>query len=432
MLTTDTALRKAKPQPKEYFIQADHKLFLRIRPDGKKAWIFRYQAPDGKAKKLSLGHYPDVTLAQAAEEAARLRGQLSLGRDPQLDRQAAREAHRKAAAGSVTVREAFGTEDADGGLPGRRTGYYKTLGRLKSKGVDTLAIFEANVFPVIGHLPIRDVRKSDVLRCIHPIVERGSLRMANRVLTEIKGFFNGIIAASDDEDWINPAATIPRTMAGGHEVEAARTRYLSIAELHELRKRLGMVDPMQLPERSQVMIWLLLTTGNRVEETALAKWEHIDFDQRIWHLPAENRKKIRGQPPKDHKVYLSDFAIRLLTRLQQLAEGSPWVTPAAKGGQNSHKKRLTAQVYYRQQTAKRSHKTSMLLTLPGGRWTPHDLRRTFATLAGELGVHREVIELCLSHSKSGIEAVYQHQVRWQDQVDAWCRVGVRLEQIFEG
>jgi integrase len=70
--------------------------------------------------------------------------------------------------------------------------------------------------------------------------------------------------------------------------------------------------------------------------------------------------------------------------------------------------------------------------LPGGRWTPHDLRRTGATLMGELGVHGDVIEKCLNHlEQSKIKRTYQRAIRQQEQADAWRLLGARLALLTD-
>lgn len=445
MLTTDLAIRKAKPQEKEYHIHADDKLFLRVRPDGSKAWIFRYQAPGGKAKKLSLGAYPDVSLQQAGDEAQRLRGMLQLGQDPQEAREETRAKikaeERREAEGAFTVRDAFGYEDETGK---KRTGWFKALKRSTDEGAATLAIFQKDVFPYIGHKPIREVTKSDILKCVRAARDRGSLRMSNRLLGLMKTFFRFVIAEAADDDWLSPADPVSREQAGGSDADTPCERHLTIEEIIELDNLLRQDRVGQLKEQSQRAIWLLLATGTRIEETTLAEWAHIDFERRTWWFPKENRKKIRGQPPRDHTVFLSDFAIEQLLAIKRLeeefivrmrekgkhVEKSKYVFPGTSGKTPLQRKWLTQQLYDRQHPAKRKHRnTSDFLVLRGGTWTPHDLRRTFATLAGELKVEQEVVDLCLSHMKSGVSGVYQRQVRQDDQREAWERVGLRLYEL---
>ncbi|WP_197722949.1 hypothetical protein [Cupriavidus taiwanensis] len=70
------------------------------------------------------------------------------------------------------------------------------------------------------------------------------------------------------------------------------------------------------------------------------------------------------------------------------------------------------------------------LCLPGGRWVPHDLRRTGATLMGELGVHSDVIKKCLNHTEENkVTRIYQRAIRQEEQMAAWQLLGERLDLL---
>nr|WP_246257800.1 hypothetical protein [Pararobbsia alpina] len=96
-----------------------------------------------------------------------------------------------------------------------------------------------------------------------------------------------------------------------------------------------------------------------------------------------------------------------------LSDDEVWLFPAARKDGPVSSKSITKQIYDRQGAANGTpfmHRSEHIdaLTLPGGRWTPHDLRRTGATLMGELGVHGDVIEKCLNHlEQNKIKRTYQ-------------------------
>ena len=70
------------------------------------------------------------------------------------------------------------------------------------------------------------------------------------------------------------------------------------------------------------------------------------------------------------------------------------------------------------------------LILPRGKWTPHDLRRTGATLMGSLGVRSDVIEKCLNHvEQNALVRIYQRQSLEAEQREAWRLLGERLELL---
>lgn len=71
--------------------------------------------------------------------------------------------------------------------------------------------------------------------------------------------------------------------------------------------------------------------------------------------------------------------------------------------------------------------------MPGGKWTPHDLRRTGATMMGNLGVQGDVIEKCLNHTQENtLKRIYQHQELKAEQAEAWRVLGERLELLTSG
>ena len=70
------------------------------------------------------------------------------------------------------------------------------------------------------------------------------------------------------------------------------------------------------------------------------------------------------------------------------------------------------------------------LVLSGGKWTPHDLRRTGATLMGDLGISSDVIDKCLNHTEENkMKRTYQRQKLEKEQAQAWCALGDRLNNL---
>ena len=84
---TDTQIKKAKPQEKEYNLNDGNSLALRIKPTGSKLWLFNYYRPvTRKRTNLSLGKYPDLSLAKARAKAFAARELLADGIDPKEHR----------------------------------------------------------------------------------------------------------------------------------------------------------------------------------------------------------------------------------------------------------------------------------------------------------------------------------------------------------
>lgn len=140
--------------------------------------------------------------------------------------------------------------------------------------------------------------------------------------------------------------------------------------------------------------------------------------------PPENTKN-----GKAHTVFLSGFAVAQFKALQLLNTESAWCFPAENGKDHVDLKSIAKQVRDRQRMTamKNRSKATGTLLLSGGRWTPHDLRRSGATLMGNLGVRPDVIEKCLNHiEQNKMLRIYQRQELKAEQEQAWRLLGERL------
>jgi integrase len=200
-----------------------------------------------------------------------------------------------------------------------------------------------------------------------------------------------------------------------------RDRYLSEEEIIELKRRLPVANLLRTTE---LAIWIMLSTCCRVGELSQAKWEDVDLEQREWFIPAGNSKNA-----KDHTVFLSDFAQEQFQQLHTLTGDSGWCLPSRDGKRHVSLKSIAKQIKDRvrsEQLHNRTKATGALL-LSGGAWTPHDLRRTGATMMGELGVMGEVIERCLNHvERNKLKRIYQRHELKGEQREAWRLLGKRI------
>ena len=152
--------------------------------------------------------------------------------------------------------------------------------------------------------------------------------------------------------------------------------------------------------------------------------------------PPENAKN-----GVEHHVHLSDFTLNLFKELHSLTGTTTWCYPAdnkrdAQGNPTTHVcvKSITKQVNDRQRTEpmKNRSKATATLLLSGGEWTPHDLRRTAATIMGERGVSGDIIERALNHTLDKLTRTYQKSDRWPELQDAWNRLGEHLQWVLAG
>ncbi len=167
MPLTDTAIRKAKPADEPVKLSDERGLFLLIAPAGGKWWRFRYRFA-GKYKSLSMGVYPDVSLAKARERREEARKLLADGIDPSENRKAQKSAKADRAANSfeVVAREWYAKHKPNWAA---------------SHAVKIILRLEKDVFPWLGSKPIAEITAPDVLSCLRRIEGRGALDTAHRV-----------------------------------------------------------------------------------------------------------------------------------------------------------------------------------------------------------------------------------------------------------
>ena len=304
----------------------------------------------------------------------------------------------------------------------------KTEGR-KDGGAYALDQFKRRVFPKLGDVAAADVKKSDLLAILDAVKAEGKLRTCNVLLANLKQMFRFALAREIVER--HPLDTVTKRDAGGAEVE--RERVLTADELKALASKLPGAG---MSERSSLAVWAVLATCCRVGELMGAEWQHVDLVAKRWYLP----KTKNG---RDHTIHLSAFAVERFKALEALrgkdknGQPLPWVFSNTAGTGPVDAKTFTKQLSDRQREPERRltnrAKATTALTLPGGRWTPHDLRRTGATLMAQLGVSGDVIDEALNHViASRVRRVYIRDRRPAEQARAFDALGARLAGIVGG
>ena len=170
MPLTDTACKKATcPDGRPSVRLADEKaLYLEVTAAGGKYWRWKYRH-GGKEKRLALGVYPDVSLAQAREARDDARKLLKDGTDPgQLRREAKAASAFDQANTFEAVARLWWDHWRDGKSP-RHADY--AIKRL-----------EADAFPLLGSRPIASLTAKDLTRMAKAVQERGAIDLAHRVL----------------------------------------------------------------------------------------------------------------------------------------------------------------------------------------------------------------------------------------------------------
>ena len=427
---TDTGLKRVRLTDGKAVLQDGGGLRATVTTAGDRRvarFVYRFALGD-RRHDMRLGTWPDRSLAEirAARDAAR--DLVRAGEDP---RAAAREAkaEKKRVQAEADARATVGA-------------VFERWDRLhlqriyKDQGAEVRRNWERDILPTLRDLPIEDLTRAHVAGIVDAALERNAPRTAQTLLSQTRQLCRWAIGRGYLET--DPTAALSKASI---PVNRPRERVLSDDELLTLRENL---PAARLPKWAPPAIWIMLATAVRVGELLRARWQDVDLDAAEWRIPAEHSKNGRA-----HLVHLSPFAVARFEELRAIQE-TPWVIsgrpkpPATQAGPMTDMKALARLVKDRQRDealpgratphAKRAaEKAARALVLPGGAWTPHDLRRTAATRMQELGVLPGVIERALNHVETNrMVQVYQRAEYLPERRDAFARLGAHLERIHRG
>ncbi len=407
---------------------------IRVSKAGKVSvfFVWRYTI-SGKTREFYCGTWPDSTLGDIRKARTAAEARKDQGEDPALETKLGRMRKR-----IEENEKAAGLHERESALAAylSRPTLLDVYRRWLSTGTDRKdttelqRAFDKDVIPILGNTAIADITRAHVVGVLDAILARGARRLAARTLGELRQLFGFAIDRGCLEN--DPTHRLSKEKICGATTERARA--LTEDELIALARQLPAAN---LYRPTEIAIWLMLSTACRIGELVSARWDEIDLQRRTWRIPATKN----GKP---HDVFLSRFAIGQLEALRCLHHDTPWLYPRRPDGSGDggdaepgslDPKAITRQIGDRQRSsgplAKRA-KNVATLRLSGGTWTPHDLRRTAATLMGDLGVRPDVIERCLNHTEPNrIVRTYQRQKLLDEQADAWRVLGERLELLVD-
>lgn len=299
MALTDRAIVHAKPCGKPYKLSDSHGLYLLVNPNGSKRWYIKYRFVN-KEKKLALGPYPLLTLAQARRMREEAQLLLISGIDP--------SAHRKAERLAITPEHTFESV--------AREWVTSNVNWSAEHKKRVLRYFELYVFPTNGSCDITKMKVKDLLVPIKEVEKAGKLDVASRLQQRTACVMryavqNGIIDH-------NPASDLTGA------VSTPKVRHHPALELNLIPDFLERIDDYKGRQLTQLAVKLALLLFIRSSELRFARWDEIDLRNAMWTIPAE-REPIPGvkysargaKMHSPHLVPLSRQAIELLHEVQQ-------------------------------------------------------------------------------------------------------------------
>ena len=402
LMLNDLKIKRLKPR-EELYRMADHSgLCIEVRPSGSKFWRYRYRFLT-KAKMLTIGQYPEITLAYARLKTMEYREQLAKGVDPIGHQKNERLQAIKANNGTFQL-------VASEFMNSRKAQQSKEWEQRRN------SYFEKDVYPLIGNKPIHEIDSIDIKTVLDSTIER--IKKSGRGTGEVKGIFvRQIIGEVMEYAIITKRISIdPTYVLRGYikQPDVTHARPLTESEKKVLLPKLnaygGSISTRNAIKAAKYT-WL------RSIEMSRGKKEYIDFEDKTWTIPAVSRADILAgkrnmKKNRMHVVPLSDQAIEIIKEQFSLYPDSEYIF-AGEDGEMMGKTTLN--------TALSNMKLEFRM---------HTLRATASTVANENGFNKDWVEIQLVHvSDNKTRASYNHaqwlndrktmMQWWADHVDSW-------------
>ncbi len=388
MRFTELAIKNLKPKSQKYYVRADmgsskNGFALCVYPTGVKSWFFIYTFEKKRESKV-LGNYPDMGLAKATDEFDKYWQIYKSGINPKQLEVEEKELQRLA----PTVDDLC-------------TDYIKkhAMKKKKSWQEDKRAL-DKEVIPFWGKRKAADIKKRDVVLLLEKVDERGAPVMANRLRALIQKMFN--FAVERDILEFNPCAGVKPLHS-----EKPKERALSDEEIKTLWENLNKTEIIMSHSIKQALKLTLVTAQRPGEVIGIHKSE---IKEKWWTIPSE-----RSKNGKTHRVYLTDLALEIIGS----ANANDYLFPSPKNEDQpidekamacALRRNIKGQVYRRKvirKSIKKLPKNSNRLGID--HFTPHDLRRTAASLMAQSGILYEHRERVLNHTMGKMDSTYnQH------------------------
>jgi integrase len=407
MKFSDKGVAALKPEKNKYYKHGDmsndrHGFAICVYPastkypKGTKSWFFIYRF-EGKRCFLPLGKYPTMSLADAAKEFEKHWTIFASGKNP------------------ATVKEdEQASQDAAPTIKILAAEYIKRHAEVNKKSwLEDKRILEKEIYPLWGNRKAADITKKDVIKLLDNIVDRPAPGTANNTFKIIRKMFNWAIKKDILEMSPCDRVDMPAPLV-------TKDRHLDVTEIKTLWNSLDS-KTVSMTTEVRLALKLILITAQRPAEVTGIHTNEIDGNW--WNIPAE-----RSKNGKAHRVYLSEpaqgsiaEAIQHVKRIREIPADQDYggyIFPCP------HLKKIKPiERHALSRALKRNESEDKQTTLGVATFTPHDLRRTAATMMSELRFMDEIIDSVLNHAKQGIIATYnrnKYDAEKQQALEAWA------------
>lgn len=395
MVLTDTAIRNAKPKDKPYKVSDSQGLYLLVNPRGSKLWRVKYRI-NGVERKLAIGPYPEITLAEARAARDAARKQIVHAIDPNYAKRQARiEATMRAENSFSKIADELIAKREKEGVSPRTLEKYRWV----------LKLFSAE----FRRRPVSEISPAELLHEVKHQERREKFETAKRMRSFASRVFRyGAATARAERD--------PAQMLLGALIQPKVKHFSAITEPTEFGGLLRAIEDYTGDPAVMYALKLTPHVFQRPGELRQMEWAEINFDKAVWTLPPA---KMKMRQP--HAVPLSRQAFAILKSMQELTGKGKYVFPSVRSrsrpiSENTVTAALRRMGYTKDQMTAHGFRTSASSLLnESGKWNP------------------DAIERALAHMVSGeIRRIYNQSAYWAERVAMAQWWSDYLDELREG
>jgi len=386
-MLTELKIKALRPRDKLYRVADRFGLALEVPPVGMARWRFRYQHA-GNARMISLGRYPETSLAKARDEVMRLRQLVREGIDPSAQRKESKQAAIESATAQAAT---FGNAARE---------WMATQDVAEVTAMKTRWIIETFLLPDLEERPIAEITPRELLTVLRKVEKTGKLETAKRARIKAGQVFRWAILEGKAE--ADPTASL----RGALKTPQVK-HHAAITDPARMGELLRAIDGFVGQPATMYALKLAPLVFVRPGELRQALWSEIDLDGALWRIPGE-RMKMKAA----HLVPLSAQAMGILRSLYSLTSYSDFVFPSIRSK-------------FRPMSENTVNAGLRRLGYSGEEMTGHGFRSMAATRLNEMGWRADAIERQLAHAESNkVREAYTSAAQYLDErkkmMQAWA------------
>ncbi|MDT0602548.1 integrase domain-containing protein [Thalassotalea castellviae] len=392
---TNTQVKQAKAQDKEYILSDGDGLQLKIKTTGSKTWVFKYSKPFTKKRSnIGFGVYPEVSLAQAREKRKNARELLAQDIDPKTykDEQQLKQQEIHSNTLQVVAENWFSIKQSS-----ISPNYAKDIWRS----------MELHIFPSLGKYPVASLTAPVVIAVLKKVAKEGNLETVRRLAQRL----NEVMTFA-----VNTGLIHANSLSGIRAAfEKPAVKHMATIKPEELPELMQTLNASNLQIVTRALIEWQLHTMTRSNESAKAEWSEIDLDKKLWIIPAERMKMKR-----EHVIPLTKQMISILSVLSSFKRPyCPYLFPSNR----DPKKHINTET------------VNKVLRRIGyhNRLVAHGFRALASTTLNEQEFNPDVIEAALAHvDKNTVRKAYNRAEYLKHRTELMTWWSEHIEECAKG